>query len=77
MHEVCHSTLNLNFKDSTGICSAHGTPQSLSFVHAGKLAFDDHARSALLPTYMADLSTSKSDADDLAMCVQHFFSEGT
>ncbi|DBA77075.1 TPA: hypothetical protein ACH3X1_009662 [Trebouxia sp. C0004] len=32
---------------------------------SGKLAVDDHARSALLPTYMSD---------DLAMC-EHFFSE--
>ena len=50
--------------------------QSLSCVHAGKLAFGDHARSALLPSYTAGLSTSESETDDLAMCVHHFFSEG-
>ena len=57
-------------------CSTHGTPQSLSFVCTGKLASEGYARSALLPNYMADLSTSESEADDLAMCMQHFFSEG-
>lgn len=42
---------------------------------SGKLAFGDHARSALLPSYTAGLSTSESETDDLAMCVHHFFSE--
>ncbi|KAL0021047.1 hypothetical protein WJX79_001102 [Trebouxia sp. C0005] len=42
---------------------------------SGKLASDDYARAALLPTPMVDLSTSEAEADDLAMGVQHFFSE--
>ncbi len=32
---------------------------------------------AMLPNKVVDLSTSDSEADELAMCVQHFFPEGS